>query len=57
MLDIKFCSKLADSVTQLRGGRGDAIYREFQTNVDSPLTLGLPHIWRQMEELWHSFTL
>ena len=34
MLDIKFCSKLADSVTQL-AGRGDAIYREFQTNVDS----------------------
>ena len=33
MLEIRFCSKLANSVTQLVAG--DAVYREFQTNVDS----------------------
>ena len=44
MLEIYFCSKLADSVTQLAGGGGDAIYREFQTNVDNAQSsLTLPH--------------
>ena len=33
--------------------RGDAIYREFQTNVDSVLTQGA----RQIDDRWHPFTL
>ena len=32
---------------------GDAIYREFQTNVDSVLTQGA----RQIDDRWHPFTL